>query len=336
MNVTAAKIAAIGLNHDHIYGMTDQLLHAGAELVAFHEPDDALAARYAARYPAARRVADRRAVLEDPSVACVLTAAVNADRAGIGIEAMRHGKDALADKPGVITPEQLAALRAAHSETGRRYIVHFSERVSQSSTARAEELVASGAIGQVINIVGLGPHRLRPSGRPDWFFSRERAGGILVDIAAHQFDQFLAFTDATRAEVVAATAANRAHPQYPELQDFGEALLRAEGATGYLRVDWFTPEGLPIWGDGRTVILGTEGTIELRKYVDIAGRPGGDHLFLFDGKEVRHMDCAAFVPPFGVRFLADLRDRTETAMTQAHAFLACELALRAQAMADAA
>jgi predicted dehydrogenase len=332
----ATRIATIGLSHDHIYGMTDQLLRAGAELAAFHEADDALAARYAARFPQARRVTDTRAIMEDASVSCVLTAAVNADRADIGESAMRHGKDVLADKPGVTTFAQLDRLRAAHAATGRRYLVHFSERVSQPSTAQAEALVAAGAIGRVINVVGLGPHRMRPAGRPGWFFKRERSGGILVDIAAHQFDQFLAFTGATKAEVVAASAANRAHPQFPEIQDFGEALLRADGATGYLRVDWFTPEGLPTWGDGRIVLLGTEGTIELRKYVDIGGRPGGDHLFLFDSKTTRHIDCAGYVPSFGPRLIADLHARTETAMTQAHAFLACELALRAQAMADAA
>lgn len=329
------RIAAIGLNHDHIYGMTEQLLAAGAELAACHEPDDALAARYTERFPQAKRVADARAILEDRTIACVLTAAVNADRAAIGIAAMRHGKHVLADKPGVTSFEQLAALRAAHEQTGRRYIIHFSERVSQPSTAQAEALVAAGAIGRVINTTGLGPHRMRPAGRPGWFFQRAQSGGILVDIAAHQFDQFLAFTGAATAEVVAATARNTAHPQYPELQDFGEALVRTPHATGYIRVDWFTPEGLPTWGDGRIFLLGTDGTIELRKYVDIAGRPGGDHLFLFDGKQVRHMDCAGFVPPFGARFVADLRDGTETAMTQAHAFAATELALQAQAMADA-
>jgi predicted dehydrogenase len=329
------RIAAIGLNHDHIYGMTDQLLQAGAELAAFHEPDDAIAARYAARFPQAKRVGDRRAILEDASVACVLTAAINADRAEIGEAAMRHGKDVLADKPGVVTTGQLAALRAAHAETGRRYIVHYSERLTQPAAIEAERLIGAGAIGRVINTVGLGPHRLRPPTRPAWFFQRARSGGVLVDIAAHQFDQFLAYTGATSAEVVAATAANRANPNHPELQDFGEALVRGEGATGYIRVDWFTPEGLGVWGDGRNVILGTDGTIELRKYVDMAGRPGGHHLFLVDAKETRYLDCSAIVPPFGARLLADIRDRTETAMTQAHAFTASELALRAQGIADA-
>ncbi len=331
-----ARIAAIGLSNDHIYGMTAQLLRAGAELVAFHEPDDRLASRYASKHPRAARVADRRTILEDPSIACVLTAAVNADRCDIGIEAMRHGKHVLTDKPGVVSLAQLDALRAAHAETGRRYIIHFSERVAQRAAAQAEALVAAGEIGRVINMVGLGPHRLRPEGRSATFFQRARTGGILVDIASHQFDQFLVFTGATQAEIVSATARNTAHPQYGELQDVGEALVRTPYATGYLRVDWLTPESLPTWGDGRIFLLGTEGTIELRKNVDIAGRPGGNHLFLFNGKEVRYIDCANYALPFGARFMADLRDGTETAMTQDHAFAATELALKAQAMADAA
>jgi predicted dehydrogenase len=330
------RFAAVGLDHDHIYGMTDQLLAAGGELVACHAAEPEQAARYRERFPQAKPVADARAIIEDTTLHCVLTAAVNADRAGIGLAAMRAGKDVLADKPGVVSFEQLAALRAAQAETGRRYIVHFSERLTQPAAAEAERLIAAGAIGRVINTVGLGPHRLRPSTRPKWFFERARAGGVLVDIAAHQFDQFLAYTGATSATVVAATAANRHNPNHPELQDFGEALVRSEGATGYIRVDWFTPEGLGVWGDGRNIILGTDGTIELRKYVDMAGRPGGHHLFLVDAKETRYLDCAGLVPPFGARFLADVVNRTETAMSQAHCFLACELALTAQAMADAA
>ena len=67
-------------------------------------------------------------------------------------------------------------------------------------------------------------------------------------------------------------------------------------ATGMIRVDWFTPDGLPTWGDGRLIIVGTEGTIELRKYVDLAGRPGTDHLFLPTADGVRHIDCAGDRP----------------------------------------
>ena len=246
---------------------------------------------------------------------------------------MRHGKDVMVDKPGVITLDELAEVRRVQAETGRIFSVCFSERFENRATEKASQLVAAGAIGRVVQTVGLGPHALRNNPRPDWFFQRQRYGGILCDIAAHQCDQFLHFTGSTRAEVVASHIANHANPETPELEDFGEVLLRGNGGTGYIRVDWYTPKGLGVWGDGRLTILGTEGYIELRKYVDIAGRPGGDHLFLVDGKGTQHIDCKAEALPYGPRLIADVLDRTETAMAQAHCFLATELALKAEAMA---
>ena len=246
---------------------------------------------------------------------------------------MRHGKDYLADKPGFTTLDQLAQARAVQRETGRIYSVCYSERFQNRATVRAGELVQSGAIGRPIQTVGLGPHRLNAASRPAWFFERSRYGGILADIGSHQADQFLFFTGSTSAEVVASQVANVAHPEYPELEDFGDMLLRGDGGRGYIRVDWFTPDGLGTWGDGRLTILGTDGYMELRKYIDLAGRPGGDHLFLVDKQETRYIDCRDQDLPFGRQLLNDVRNRTETAMPQAHAFLASELALRAQAMA---
>jgi predicted dehydrogenase len=329
----SVRFAVVGINHDHIYGMCDALLGGSGELVAFHAPEDDLAARFAQRYPMAKRVGDERVILEDRSIHCVASSAINAERAGIAIRAMRHGKDAFVDKPGVTTLDDLARLRQTVAETGRKFMVCFSERFENRATVHAGDLVRSGAIGRVIQTIGLGPHRLRALTRPPWFFRRAQYGGVLCDIAAHQFDQFLFFTGASRAEIVAAQIANRAHPQWPELEDFGEVLLRTDGATGYIRVDWFTPDGMPVWGDGRLVILGTEGTIELRKYIDIAGRAGGDHLFLADGKGTRHIDCSKVELPLGRQLLHDIVTREETAMTQAHCFAACELALTAQARA---
>jgi predicted dehydrogenase len=325
--------AAIGLNHSHIYGQTIALLDAGAELVAVHAEEDDLAAAYIQRFPQARRVADRRAILDDPTIAMVVSATIPDTRAATAIEIMRHGKDVMVDKPGVITLTELAEVRRVQAETGRIFSVCFSERFENRATEKASQLVAAGAIGRVVQTVGLGPHSLRNNPRPDWFFQRKRYGGILCDIAAHQCDQFLHFTGSTRAEVVASHIANHANPDTPELEDFGEVMLRGNGGTGYIRVDWYTPKGLGVWGDGRLTILGTEGYIELRKYVDVAGRPGGDHLFIVDGQGTRHIDCSAQPLPYGERLIADVLNRTETAMRQAHCFLATELALQAEARA---
>ena len=328
------QIAAIGITHDHIYGQVNCLLRAGAELAAFHEPDEPLAAAFASAFPQAKRVADPAAVLEDDAVAVVLTSAVPADRAAIALAAMRHGKDVLSDKPGMTTLDQLAELRRVQSETGRIFGTLYSEHFEVPSTARAGELVAEGAIGEVVHTTGLGPHRLRAPTRAPYFFERARYGGILTDIASHQVEQFLFFTGDRETGILSASVANRGNPATPGLQDVGDMHLATDRATGIIRVDWFTPDGMPVWGDGRLIIVGTEGTIELRKYVDLGGRPGDNHLFLADRSGVRHIDCAGTDLPFGRQFLADVRDRTETAIPQARTFMAMEIAIKAQMLAE--
>lgn len=329
------RVAAIGLDHRHIYGQVGSILDVGAELVGYWtEGEPQPLAGFQKRFPEASRFADRRALLEDPNVDLVLIAAIPADRAALAIEAMRHGKDVMTDKPGCTTLEQLAQLRATVAETGRIWSVDFSERFEVASVTRAAELVQAGAIGRVVQTVGLGPHRLNRETRPWWFWDRAQYGGVLTDIASHQIDQFLYFTGSTDAEIAHASVGNFANPDDPGLQDFGEIVLRSDQGHGYIRVDWYTPDALPTWGDGRLTILGTEGTIEIRKYVDVAGAEGIDHLYLVNATRCEKIDCSDAGYPYFARLAADVRDRTETAMGQAHCFKVCELGLLAQAMAD--
>jgi predicted dehydrogenase len=327
------RFAAIGLNHPHIYGQTNLLLRAGAELAAFYAPEPDLAARYAETYPQANRASEVERILDDPSVQLIISAGIPCERAPLGLRVMQAGKDYMSDKPGFTSLAQLAEARRVQAETGRIYSICFSERLENAATVRAGELVRAGAIGEVLQTVGLGPHRTNLPSRPAWFFEKDKYGGILTDIASHQVDQFLYFTGAAAAEVALAHVANYHHPQYPELEDFGEMLLKTDRATGYIRVDWFTPAGLSTWGDGRLFVLGTQGYLELRKYCDLAGRPGGDHLFLVDASGEHYLDCRGGDLPYGRQLIADVLNRTETAMPQAHVFLASQLALEAEASA---
>jgi predicted dehydrogenase len=324
------RFAAIGLNHGHINGQVDSVIRGGGELVSFFAKEPDLAAAFSKRYPQAKLARSEREILEDPSIQLVVSASIPNERAPLGLEVMRHGKDFMVDKPGMTTLEQLADVRRVQAETKRIYSILYSERLENRATVRAGELVQAGAIGNVIQTVGLGPHRMNPKTRPSWFFERDRYGGILCDIASHQFDQFLFFTGSSAADVIAAQAANVRHPEHPGLEDFGDVMLRGSGGRGYIRVDWFTPDGLNTWGDGRLTILGTDGFIEIRKNVDVAGRPGGNHLFLVDQKETRYVDCANVTLSYGEQLVNDVLNRTETAMPQRHCLLAMELALRAQ------
>lgn len=328
------RFSVIGLNHNHIYGQTRLLLRAGAELVSVYAPEPELIAEFTTTFPQVYVAREGREILEDESIQLVVTAGIPSERAPLGIQVMQHGKDFMSDKPGFTTLEQLAEARRVQAETKRIYSICFSERLEVGAAVRAGELIQAGAIGQVVQTIGLGPHRIHPPARPDWFYQRAKYGGILTDIASHQVDQFLFYTGSTQAEVVASQVANYKHPQYPELEDFGDLLLRGDKGTGYIRVDWYTPTGLGVWGDGRLTILGTDGYIELRKYIDVAGRAGSNHLFLVDQQGIQYFDCSQQDLPYGRQLIADILNRTETAMSQAHCFLASQLALEAEANAQ--
>jgi predicted dehydrogenase len=329
------RFAAIGLDHRHIYHMVGECLAAGADCAGYctEASDPRVLAGFRERYPnlPAR---PRDALFDDPDVQVILSAAIPADRPGIAIRAMQAGKDIMLDKPGAVSLSQVAELARVAEDTGRILSICFSERLIVRACEAAARLVAEGAIGRVIQTTGLGPHRLNRSIRPDWFFLPEAFGGILTDIASHQIDQFLFFTGSSTARIVAAHADNRDLPDLPAFRDYGEILLESERARGFIRVDWFTPDGMPTWGDGRLFLTGTEGTIELRKYVDIAGRPGTDHLFLSDRNGTRHIDASREPLTYFARFLADVRDRSATAMPPGHALHVTRLAIEAQALAE--
>ncbi|HEY4290215.1 MAG TPA: Gfo/Idh/MocA family oxidoreductase [Puia sp.] len=332
------KFAVINIDHPHIYGITDAIKRGGGELVALYAKQPDLTAAFLKTYPEAKLAKSESEILEDPAIQLVLSSGIPDERAPLGVRVMHHGKDYLTDKPGIISLEQLAEVKKVQKETKRIYSIMYSERFENKATEKASQLVKTGAIGQVIQTVNLAPHRISNNigktglaVRPDWFWDKKRFGGILTDIGSHQFDQYLHFTGSTEAQVLMSQVGNVHHPDKPLFEDFGDVMLSGNGGTGYIRVDWFTPDALDTWGDGRLTILGTDGYIEVRKNTDIlSGNKGGNHLYMVNNKEMVHMDCNNEALPFGPLFVDDVLNRTETAMTQAHCFLATELALKAQ------
>jgi predicted dehydrogenase len=328
--------AAAYLDHGHIYGQCNGLLEAGAELKWVYDADPKKVEAFRAKFPQVQVARAFDEILADPAVRLVAAAAIPNERGAIGCRVMQAGKDYFTDKTPFTTLDQLAEAKRVVTATGRKYMVYFSERLHVECAMHAGDLVHGGAIGKVIQVLGLGPHRIGPkAGRPAWFFERARYGGILADIGSHQIEQYLFYSGATDATVTQAAVANHANADTPELEDFGEASLVGNNATSnYFRVDWFTPPGLGTWGDGRTIILGTKGYIELRKYIDVARDKAGDQLYLVDDKGEQHLSVAGQVGfRFFGEFILDCLNRTERAMTQAHAFKAAELCLRAQAAA---
>jgi predicted dehydrogenase len=324
------KFGVIGLDHAHIMGITAAVIRGGGELAAFYSALPQAIATFQKLYPNARLAKSEDEILDDPSIQLVASASIPNLRAPLGIRVMKHGKDYLSDKPAMTTLEQLAEVRKVSAETGRMFAIMYSERLEVRAAVQAGYLVKDGAIGKVVQTVNIAPHQVNAPSRPDWFWDPAQYGGILCDIGSHQADQFVYYTGSTTAAVTASQIANVNHANHPGFQDFGDMMLHGNGGAGYVRVDWFTPDGLGVWGDGRLFILGTDGYIELRKYIDVAGRPGGNHLFIVDKKQTRYIDCGNVVMPFGPQFVADIVNRTHVAQDQEQALLAAELVLIAQ------
>ncbi len=328
------KLGILGIDHGHIFGMLSNMQAVGCTCDAYWTAGPAATeSKFNEVFPCVKKVTDCRAILDaDPDM--ILISAVPADRAALAIEAMEAGKDVMVDKPGCTTLDQLTEIREVQARTGRIWSVNFSERFQVRSTTKASELVMQGAIGRVIQTVNLAPHKQNLKTRPDWYFQRDRYGGILCDIGSHQIDQFLHFTGSKDVQIAHALAENTTMPDRPGFQDFGEVTLVGDKGHGYIRVDWFTPDGLPTWGDGRLFILGTEGTIECRKYTDIGQPHRAENLYLVNRDENRLIDCKEVELPYFKRLVADVQDRGETACAQDHTFRVMEIAIRAQMRAE--
>jgi predicted dehydrogenase len=328
-------VGVIGLDHGHIYGMSNGLSEAGADIGMVFDPDPAKVAKFLAAFPGARAARSREEILESRSIKLIASACIPDQRAELGVQVMEHGKDYFADKPPCTTLAQIDAARAKCAETGRKYAVYYSERLHVEAAVFAEKLIAGGAVGRVVQVVNLAPHRISLPQRPEWFFHAERSGGIIADLGCHQIEQFLFYSGSKTATLQSSQTANYKFKQYPGFEDFGAAsFIGDSGATGYMRVDWLTPDGLGAWGDGRCFILGTDGFIELRKYIDIAVSKEGDHVYLVDHKGERSF-CAAGQAgfPFFGRLIRDCLDGTATAYDQDTFFNAIELAVMAQTAA---
>jgi predicted dehydrogenase len=332
------NFAVCGISHDHIYLMIGAIQRGGGQLVAAWGGEDDKLAAFTKRFPNVKIVKTQDEILNDPTVQLVLSSQIANERAPLGIRAMKLGKDFLSDKPGITTLEQLAEVRKTIAETQRIYAIMYSERLEVKAAVYAGVLVQQGAIGKVIQTINIAPHQIAQGGgdagggsaRPEWFWNPDQYGGILCDIGSHQVDQFLFYTGSKQAEVVESQIANVRHPNRPRFQDFGDMVLRGDRGLGYVRLDWFTPDGLGTWGDGRLFILGTDGYIEIRKYTDVAVKKQGNNLFIVDSKQARYIDCNNMPLPFGPEFVADIVNRTHIAQDQDQCLLAAELVIKAQ------
>jgi predicted dehydrogenase len=332
---TSLNLAVLGIDHGHIFDMLDEMIKEGCNCNYFWTEGSPLTLKeFNKKYPNIKRIENKSDILKDNTIDMVLISSIPKDRADLSIEVLNSGKDVMVDKPGCTTLNQLEGLKRAVKKTGKIWSVNFSERFHVAAVAKAEELVAEGKIGKVKQTIGTGPHRQGNYERPDWFYDRQSYGGIITDIGSHQIHQFLVFTNSNKAKINHALVENTTKQDKPGFQDFGEVNLTGNQGHGYIRLDWFTPDALPTWGDGRLLILGDKGYIEIRKYTDLAKSKTGNHLYYANNEEVNHIDCGDVKLPYFRNLINDVLNRSETACSQELTYLTMELSIKAQELAE--
>lgn len=329
-------VGVIGLDHGHIYGMCNGLVEAGATIALVWDLDPVKLKKFIQEYPDAAIAKSEEEVLENQQIRLIASAAIPCRRGELGIRVMKHGKDYFTDKPPFTTMEQLKDAKEWVRKSGCKFAVYYSERLHVEGAVYVGELIRKGAVGRVVQVMGWGPHRANLEQRPEWFFDKQQYGGILVDTGCHQIEQILSYAGAKNASIKYSQVSNYKYKDFPGMEDFGSIdLVCDNGVSGYCRVDWLTPDGLSVWGDGRTLIIGTTGYIELRKYVNIATDTSGDHVFLVNEEGEQHFEAAGTCGfPFFGQLIRDCLDRTETAMDQELVFKAIELAIEAEEKAE--
>ncbi len=328
--------SVIGLDHGHIYAMVKGLREAGAELRKVYDPDKKKVEAFVSSFPEAVIAVSEDEILSDPSIHLVASAIRPDKRSALGIRVMRKGLHYFCDKPGLLKMEELEEVKKVQTETGKWYMVYFGERVHVEGAVYVQRLIDEGVLGRVISVTILAPHRLNKPSRPDWFFEPDKNGSILSDIGSHQFEQLLSYTGAESGRIEYSMEKNFNNPDKPSFMDYGEAVVSCDnGATGYVRVDWFTPDGLSAWGDGRVFIVGTKATVEIRKYVNVGVDNNGDNVFLVDkdGEHYIQTTGKEGFPFFGA-FIRDCIDGTESFMTQNHVFESMRLTVEAHEKAE--
>lgn len=332
---TPYEFAAVGLAHGHVNNMCCGMIEAGATLAYVYDENPALVEGFLKKFPGVTVAKSYEEILANPKIELIVSADIPSHRAAVAIKAMKSGKDAFIDKAPFLTLSELDEVKRVSEETGKKLFVSYSEFMHNEAAVFAKQLIDRGVIGKVCHVDIFAPHRLNPPSRPDWFWSREDTGGVLIDIGSHQFLQFLAYSGCNNATVDSARVKNYFNKNHPGLDDFGDATLTAEnGITGYVRIDWLSPAGIQTWGDGKVVILGSDGYIELRKNCDIGKTKVTDTVYVCTEDGVFSDSVATKVGfPYFSALICDSRNGTDTAMSKELTYNAIELAIKAQMMA---
>ena len=257
------KIAMAGLAHGHGIAFLDSALKFdGVSVVGFYDDENPLSAQEASKTFNAPVYNDLDELLQKSGANTLLTAAINSSKADIIVKAVEAGLHIISDKPLVTKMDDLNRITdALEKNKNVKLYLMLSERYSPVLVT-TKNLIDAGEIGQVVNIINMRPHRLRPQGRPAWMFDSKQYGGILNDIGVHDIDIAVWLSGCEVDKILAASVSNKRFNEFDDFDDNGEAMLRLKnGCIVFILESWLTPEKYPHHGEMKFIVHGTKGQI---------------------------------------------------------------------------
>jgi myo-inositol 2-dehydrogenase/D-chiro-inositol 1-dehydrogenase len=231
------------------------------------------------------------ALIDDPSLdAIVVVSPTNAHRDHIE-RAARVGKAVFAEKPVAGSVEDALAVAEAVKRSGIPFQIGFQRRFDPGY-ARAKELIAGGAIGEVEMFRGLTFDAIPPV---DYL---RTSGGLFWDLGIHDFDA-ARFLMADEIAAVFAVGSIMVEPRLAELDDVDHGVVMLKfrhGALGVIQNGWRAPYGYDI----RAEVHGSRG-----KVVTDLDRREPTALFTNHSFSFRRHDL--FVERFELAYRAELQ-----------------------------
>lgn len=177
------------------------------------------------------------------------------------VAAAERGCHILCEKPIATELADLQRVREAVQRAGVRLTGMFGYRFDRRFQA-AKKAVAEGLIGEPS--LAFGQKSYKFGTRPEWYKDRRTYGGTIPWVAIHAID-FVRYVTGMEYTSVTAQQANKAHPEYPGLEDCGALLFGlSNGGQAVITFDYLRASKADGHGDDRLRVAGSEGVLEVR------------------------------------------------------------------------
>ncbi len=292
---TKLPVGIIGLGRmgqvyaQHLATMREVDIVAVSDVIADH------ADTFSAKIGAKTWSADYHDILQDKEIEAVFIISPTGTHAEIIIAGAASGKAMFCEKPIALTLAETDNIIAALEKHGAMLQVGFMRRFDAGYIA-AKQKIEAGEIGRPTTFKAIG----RDPFCPDLNYAkRENSGGLILDMAIHDFDlaRWLMGSEVKR---VYTEGGVLAFPQLEAVGDIDNAvvnMLFENGAIGNVEVSRNALYGYDI----RTEILGTEGGLNIGRYQETP-------LVVLTKQGVTHDMVPYLHERFGPAYLNQTRD----------------------------